>query len=240
MRGKSGKGRVVPVPYVLDLVLFGVFVLLVAVGVFRGFVRSAVHFLGSIIAACLAALLGGMAAQWLFDTMFRGALVERVQGSLNMLGTSDAFSSVDNVLASLPDFIVRALEDAGVTASSIQGGITSGSGMAAEKVVSLLAPTFVSFLKVLAVIVIFALLMVVVRILAQVLGSALRLPVLGQLDSILGAGGGAGVCAHAGYGGTGADLFCAGPLDCSGDFCEHEPFGEHVHGINRKKLWQAV
>lgn len=189
MRGKSGKGRVVPVPYVLDLVLFGVFVLFVAVGVFRGFVRSAVHFLGSIIAACLAALLGGMAAQWLFDTMFRGALVERVQGSLNMLGTSDAFSSVDNVLASLPDFIVRALEDAGVTAASIRGGITSGSGMAAEKVVSLLAPTFVSFLKVLAVIVIFALLMVVVRILAQVLGSALRLPVLGQLDSILG-----GVC----------------------------------------------
>ena len=175
--------------YVLDLVLFGVFVLFVAMGVFRGFIRSAIHFLGSIIAACLSAVLGGMAAQWLFDSMFRGALVERVQESLNMLGTSDALSSVDNLLASLPDFIVRALQDAGVTASSISGSIVSGSSAAAERIADLLAPTFVGFLKVLAVIVIFALLMVVVRILAEVLSHVLRLPVLGQLDSILG-----GVC----------------------------------------------
>jgi uncharacterized membrane protein required for colicin V production len=177
------------VNYVLDLVLFGVFVLFVAMGVFRGFIRSAIHFLGSIIAACLSAVLGGMAAQWLFDSMFRGALVERVQESLNMLGTSDALSSVDNLLASLPDFIVRALQDAGVTASSISGSIVSGSSAAAERIADLLAPTFVGFLKVLAVIVIFALLMVVVRILAEVLSHVLRLPVLGQLDSILG-----GVC----------------------------------------------
>ncbi len=33
--------------YVLDLVLFGIFVLFVAMGVFRGFIRSAIHFLGS-------------------------------------------------------------------------------------------------------------------------------------------------------------------------------------------------
>lgn len=176
-------------PYVLDAVLFGIFVLFVAVGVYRGFIRSAVHFLGAIIAACLSALLGGMAAQWLFDSFFRGALVERVQSSLNMLGTSDALSSVDNVLASLPDFIVRALEDAGVTSASIGRGIAGSSGMAAESVVSLLAPTFISFLKVLAVIVIFALLMVVVRLLASVLADVLRLPILGQLDSIFG-----GVC----------------------------------------------
>jgi len=176
-------------PYILDLVLFGIFVLFVAVGVFRGFLRSAIHFLGSIIAACLSAALGGAAAQWLFDSFFRGALVGRVQESLNSLGTSDALSSIDNLLASLPDFIVRALEDAGVTSSSISGGITDGSAMAAESVVALLAPTFVSFLKVLAVIVIFALLMVIVRILAEVLSKVLHLPVLGILDSILG-----GVC----------------------------------------------
>lgn len=176
-------------PYVLDLVLFGVFVLFVAVGVFRGFLRSAIHFLGSIIAACLSAVLGGMAAQWLFDSLFRGALVERVQASLNSLGTSDALSSIDNLLASLPDFIVRALEEAGVSSATISRGITGSSPMAAESIVSLLAPTFISFLKVLAVIVIFALLMVVVRILAEVLSSVLRLPVLGVLDNILG-----GVC----------------------------------------------
>lgn len=175
--------------YALDLVLFGIFVLFVAMGVFRGFIRSAVHFLGSIIAACLSAALGGVAAQWLFDSMFRGALVERVSESINALGTSDALTSVDSLLASLPDFLVRALEDAGITSAAISGGIMSQSGAAAEQVADLLAPVFIGFLKVLAVIVIFALLMVLVRILAEIISGLLRLPLLGQLDGILG-----GVC----------------------------------------------
>ena len=175
--------------YACDLVLFGIFVLFVAMGAFRGFIRSAVHFLGAIIAACLSAALGGVAAQGLFDAFFREALVERVQSSINSFGATDALSSIDGLLASLPDFIVRALEDAGVSASSISGGISAQSGVAAESVVALLAPTFVGFLKVLAVIVIFALLMVVVRILAEIVSGLLHLPVLGALDGILG-----GVC----------------------------------------------
>lgn len=175
--------------YALDLVLFGVFVLFVAMGVFRGFIRSAVHFLGSIIAACLSAALGGVAAQWLFDSVFRGALVERVSESINTLGTSGAVTSVDSLLASLPDFLVRALEDAGVTSDAISRGIAGQSSAAAEQVADLLAPVFIGFLKVLAVIVIFALLMVAVRIVAEIVSGLLRLPVLGQLDGILG-----GVC----------------------------------------------
>lgn len=175
--------------YALDLVLFGVFVLFVAMGVFRGFIRSAVHFLGSIIAACLSAALGGVAAQWLFDSVFRGALVERVSESINTLGTSGAVTSVDSLLASLPDFLVRALEDAGVTSDAISRGIAGQSSAAAEQVADLLAPVFIGFLKVLAVIVFFALLMVLVRIVAEIVSGLLRLPVLGQLDGILG-----GVC----------------------------------------------
>ncbi len=175
--------------YALDLVLVGIFVLFVLVGVHRGFIRSAIQFLGSIIAACLAGALGGMAAQWLFDSMFRSALVEKVASSINALGAGEATSAIDSVLATLPDFLVRALEDAGVSASAISRGIAGQSGQAAERVADLLSPVFVSFLKVLAVMVIFALLMVVVRILAEVVGGVLRLPLLGQLDSILG-----GVC----------------------------------------------
>lgn len=175
--------------YALDLVLVGIFVLFVFVGVHRGFIRSAIHFLGSVIAACLAGVLGGMAAQWLFDSMFRGALVEKVGSSINALGAGEASAAIDSVLAALPDFLVRALEEAGVSATAISQGIAGQSSQAAERVADLLAPVFVSFLKVLAVLVVFALLMVIVRILAEVIGGVLHLPLLGQLDSILG-----GVC----------------------------------------------
>ena len=72
--------------YALDLIIVVVCVLFVAIGAHRGFIRSAAHFLGAVIAASFAGLLGGPVAQWLFDTLFRPALVERIGESLTELG----------------------------------------------------------------------------------------------------------------------------------------------------------
>ena len=61
--------------YILDGIILLICLLCVLIGVKRGFIHSVVRFLGSIIAALLASALGGVLAQWLFDTMFRGAMV---------------------------------------------------------------------------------------------------------------------------------------------------------------------
>ena len=175
-----------PVNWIFDGVVIGVCLLCVLVGVQRGFIRSVVHFLGSIIAACLASALGGALAQWLFDTLFRDAMVEKINASLQSLGAENAVAAAEQVLASLPDFLVRALEEAGVTASAIAGGVGSQTNQAARMVTDYLSPVFVNFLKVLAVIVLFFLFMTLVRMLASLVGSLLKLPVLGQLDGLLG------------------------------------------------------
>ncbi len=172
--------------YALDLVILCVFLLFVLVGVHRGFVRSAVHFLGSVISAFLASALGGAAAQWVFDTLFRQALVERVEESIASLGVENAAASIQEFLSSLPDFIVRALESAGVTADVLEGTLASKSGQAAELVTDSLAPVFVGFLKVLAVLVLFLLFMMLVRVLADLLGRVFYLPVLRSLNGLLG------------------------------------------------------
>lgn len=170
----------------LDIVILCVFLLFVAIGVRRGFIRSAAHFLGSVIAAFLASALGGAAAQWVFDTLFRGALVEKISETISSLGAGDAAAALDGVLATLPDFIARALRDAGVTASRLEGAISAQSGQAAELIADSLAPVFVGFLKVLAVIVLFLLFMMLVRFAADLLAGIFHLPVLRQLDGILG------------------------------------------------------
>ncbi len=172
--------------YALDLVLLGVFLLFTAVGVKRGFVRSAAHFLGSVISAFLASALGGAAAQWVFDTLFRNALVERINESIASLGGGDITAAAKSFFSSLPDFLVRALEEAGVTASTLEGTLTTKTGEAAELVADSLAPVFVGFLKVLAVIVLFLLFMMLVRILADLLSGVFHLPILRQLNGLLG------------------------------------------------------
>ena len=102
--------------FALDILLVCIVIVFVIVGVKRGFIKSAAHFLGAIAAACLSAALGGMAAQWLYDTLFHEALVEKISGTIGSMGTAEA---VRNVLGSLPDFIIRALEDAGITEAAL-------------------------------------------------------------------------------------------------------------------------
>lgn len=172
--------------YVWDLVFVGVCVVFVAIGAHRGFIRSAAHFLGAVISACLAALLGGAVAQWVFDTLFRPALVERIGESLSSLGNGDTYTAVQGVLATLPDFVLRALTDAGVTAASITEALSGQSGQASEMIADSLSPVFVGFLKVLAVIVLFSLFMIVVRIVANALSTAFRLPILSAVNGLLG------------------------------------------------------
>ena len=108
--------------FALDILLVCIVIVFVIVGVKRGFIKSAAHFLGAIAAACLSAALGGMAAQWLYDTLFHEALVEKISGTIGSMGTAEA---VRNVLGSLPDFIIRALEDAGITEAALKGGVAS-------------------------------------------------------------------------------------------------------------------
>lgn len=172
--------------YILDGIILLICLLCVMVGVKRGFIHSAVRFLGSIVAALLASAMGGVLAQWLFDTMFRGAIVEKINSSLQSLGADNAAAAANQILASLPDFLVRALEEAGVTLETVSHAINTQTGQAAGMVVDYLSPVFVNFLKVLAVIVLFFLFMTLVRLLASLVSDLLRLPILKELDGLLG------------------------------------------------------
>lgn len=171
---------------ILDIGLLCVFLFFILIGIKRGFIRSAVHFLGAVIAAFLASALGGAAAKWVFDTLFREALVSKIGETILSLGGQGAAAAAEETISSLPDFIQRALEEAGITVGSLQGMLASKTGEAAELIADALSPVFVSFLKVLAVIVLFMLFTMLVRVLANLVASVFRLPVLRQLDGLLG------------------------------------------------------
>ena len=172
--------------YILDGIIFAICLMCVLVGVKKGFIHSAVRFLGAVISALLASALGGALAQWMFDTMFRGAMVDKINSSLQALGSENAAAAAGQVLASLPDFLVRALEEAGVTLETVSHAINSQTSGAAGMVVDYLSPVFANFLKVLAVIVLFFLFTTLARLLAALISDLLRLPILRELDGILG------------------------------------------------------
>ncbi len=175
--------------WVLDGIILAVLLLFTLVGVKRGFVRSAARLAGAVAAAFLASMLAGPIAQWLFDLLFRQALVEKIGRTVQSVGTAGLAESLGKVLEGLPDFIVRALEAAGITVARLQGVVADTAAGAAEVITDTLSPVFVGFLKVGVLLVLFLLLMVAVRALAELLHSVARLPLLRQVDQLLG-----GVC----------------------------------------------
>lgn len=167
----------------LDIILIVIFLITILLGLKRGFIKSAARFIGTVIAVCIAAWLGGLAAEWIFDALFRDSLIERVNESISGL---TGMESVMGVFDTLPDFIVRALEGAGITADSLMSGINAGQGQAAGVIVDMIAPVFIGFIKVLTVIVLFMLLMIVVRVLSNFIDTLFDLPLLNAVNSALG------------------------------------------------------
>ena len=172
--------------YVIDIAVICFLGLFIALGIRRGFIRSAARFLGTAISAFLASALGGAVAQWAFDALFRDALVERIEEVINTSGGDSLALGAQNVFASLPDFIQRALTAGGVTIERITQELDQKTTAAAGMIADYLAPVFVGFLKVLAVLVLFLLFVMLVRGLSDMLAAAFRLPILKQMDMLLG------------------------------------------------------
>ena len=117
--------------YSLDICILGICLICVIAGVRRGFIRSLVHFLGAIVAAGLASVFGGYLAHWLFNTLFRDAMVDKIDASLRTMGVENAALTAEQLLANLPDFIVRgdrSLHQRGAGFSNRPGG-GYGSGL---------------------------------------------------------------------------------------------------------------
>lgn len=172
--------------FILDIVILVIIAVFVIIGIKRGFVQSAARFVGAILAAVFSSILGGAAAQWIFDTLFRESLTEKIGNSINESVSAGANAS--NFISTLPDFIVRILEDAGITEQSIGSGLESTQQQVAQAIVDGLAPAFVGIIKIVTVIVLFMIFMFVVNLIANFLNGVVSLPVLSSLNSLLGIG----------------------------------------------------
>ncbi|WP_099204790.1 CvpA family protein [Scatolibacter rhodanostii] len=167
----------------LDIILVVIFILCIVWGVRKGLVHSALRFIGTVVAASCSGLLGGMAAQWIYDTFFRPAIVQKVNEGL---AEAAAEEKMYQVFEGFPEFIIRALEKLGVTQESLSNQMTTQVDKAAETVAQAFAPIMVGLLKVMTVLVIFMLLMIVVRVLVNSISAVFKFPVLREVNGALG------------------------------------------------------
>ncbi len=181
----------------LDIGFAVIILLCVVFGYRKGFFKSMTGLIGAVIAMFLAWVLAGVIANAMYWGIFRGMLIENISSVLSNDALASFSEKAAQVTASLPGFLNSAMNSQGITAAQIEQSLQTAGSNAAGATADLISPVVIWLLQLLLTVLLFFLLLVFVRLALKALGKVFRIPVLRQVDGIL--GGIFGICKGAVY-----------------------------------------
>lgn len=182
--------------YVLDGAVILVVILMILWGYRRGFARSIVQLVGCLVALAVSFAASGPLAEGVFDRFMADKLQASVQTTVEESLSAGAFTvpeALSTALESLPATVrnVLGLYELDTADKILQadpdGWEPSAASLASRLVTNVVRPVTVSLLRMACFLALFLLLLVVVSILAALVGRVFHLPVLRQIDGVLGA-----------------------------------------------------
>lgn len=176
--------------YVLDAVTILIPILCIVFGYRRGFLRSVVQLVGLFAAFLVAMHLSSALAPQVFDDFISQPLQETVISTIRESDTTSIEEQVQAVVDGLPEFLVNLLnaDEAAKTAlEQLSQQVDESAPVVAETlVVNVIRPLAVSLIHFILFILLFAVLMLVVKLLTVIIKPLTKLPVLHQVDGVLG------------------------------------------------------
>ena len=168
----------------LDIIVLAVILLFALVGAKKGFIKSFVDFVGAFAAMIAAAILSLPAAEWIHNTFFRDALMEKITMAVTDM---DAEGAVKTVFEGFPELVIRALSAVGITQNSVMTQVEGSTLGIAEAITDAISPMLIGLVRVLAMVVLFILLLVVIRAVGSLISGLFSLPLLNSINKLLGA-----------------------------------------------------
>lgn len=178
--------------WMLDVFVLAIVLLCIIFSVRRGFVRTAVEIVGLFLSFYLAFAAAGVLANAAFEHFIAPAMVEKTVQTVQQGTQGSAVLTAESIWAGLPQTVTKIAGNFGVTAQSVAGKV--GSSFSAENlqpvvqqaVESAARPVVVPLVRAVAGTLLTLIFMIFVKLLARALGRVARLPVLRQVDTVLG------------------------------------------------------
>ncbi len=172
-------------PYIIDAVLIVVGIIFIIAGSKQGLLRSVVKLVSLFVSVGAAAYLSPLVSNWFFTSMVRPRLIIKFGDKLKELASSGA-TSVDKFISSLPSVVQSFVKGSSDVSSFVSGHMPAESS--AEAIVDkMIAPVILFLMKAILFLVIFLIVMILFRLLYKALGIVDHIPVIGKINSILGA-----------------------------------------------------
>ena len=159
-----------------------IFVLIVAISIFiamkKGFVRSLIEVIGYVLAVVLAFSFSGVVAEFLYDNFLNETIVNTIETAI--------LQNSSNVINELPSYIKMLIPSSNADLNSVLQAGSINVETISEQVYVTIRPIAVNVIKTIATFVIFAICLIISRILAKLLNSMFKGVVLGTANKLLG------------------------------------------------------
>lgn len=179
--------------YVLDGILVVLFLLLVWIGHRRGFIKTVSGVVAFAAALVLSSLLAGPVSGFVYDTFVEPPVQEALVAQIG--DGSPAADKLDNALADMPALITNQLEANGLNSgAAILERINTANGeetVDQRILTQVVEPMAVPLLKAVCTLLLFLILLIVLTILFKTVDLVAKLPLLKQMNKLLGVVAGA-------------------------------------------------
>lgn len=174
------------IKYGIDAVLTVVLVVCVVVSMKKGFLKGILSLVCVIVSVLAATSLSGPLAEWCYDSFLDGAVTSKLEETM-----TEGLVSVDSTVAqSIPDFLLESISQLGIDVGSVTESIESlglSTHDTAQKIsVQIIRPAAVVILRILAYLLIFALVRFLTGLIAGGLSRVAKLPFLKDVNKWLG------------------------------------------------------
>ena len=179
--------------YLLDGVILTLFVEMILIGRHRGFIKTVAGLAAFVAALVLASFLGGPVSELVYDKTVEPMVLETIDK--NVGEDSPAADKLDTALAEMPGFVTNVLQNADIQSGADVleklSGTQEGESVAESISRQVVAPVVMPLLKMLCTLLLFVVAFILASVLLKALNVVAKLPLLKQLNTMLGGFAGA-------------------------------------------------
>lgn len=177
---------------VLDIILIAIFAAFVLLAAKKGFVKTLLELVATILALMLAYQLSPVIAQGAYDGIVKESMITSIEEQLDEnFNASTAAKKAEVTLEALPDFVVSLASSAGVEIDEVKAKISSekfsSQNLATELVEKVAQPIVVGALTIVAFMLLAIILLFALKFLAHIISKLFDVPLIGTANKILGA-----------------------------------------------------
>lgn len=185
-------GQINSVSVIFDIIALVLAIFIIARSASKGFISSIISFFGGLASLIISSFLSRPLAEYIYGLFLKDKIISSITESIGNVSTNSAsefLNSLEQSVQSLPSPIVALFQSNGQSVVDI---VTNNLGQGVQTIaedlsLKIIEPLFITLISTVFFIILFIILSLVFNLLSKLFVGIKKIPVIGKINSILGA-----------------------------------------------------